>query len=491
MIQTADIMIEIEDKFKLFDLKFREFNIWWMSRRIIFNAIEASRKNAGTKNKNTPSKIILRLTMLKYLGSLNFKKNIYKKFDILCLSDTATRIEIVDNKKFDILFDYIGKYDDKSYAILDTPSGKGYEGQIYTRNSYNLSNMTVLIHMYRQFYRLFLKEEEINKIRSVMESIENYLLEKYQINIKITSIVLQNTAVLFRGYKIAYSILSKINPKVFYVQCAYSPSHLLFIYAAKALNIKVVEFQHGLISKNHFGYIFNKEIEKSDPVPDYICVWGGYFTRLLEKMNPKSKLNIIEYGHPYVHKKVVENINNNKKSEKEYDILITTQGVDTSSYWINFIEELTKVDDKLKVLVKVHPNEVMQYREIYREVIGRKGVTFSNYEERFDNVYECLKVSKVHVSCFSTCHYEALACNIPTFVVKFPKWENAEDLENYGVSFVDSAKELVSKINEGNDNLLFDKFRKDFYNIQDNHFDDMDLKKRVIDLNNFFTGVRF
>lgn len=486
MIQTADIMIEIEDKFKLFDLKLREFNIWWMSRRIIFNTIEAARKSSGMQKKKKPSNIILRLTMLKYLSSLNFKKNMYSHFDILCLSDTATRIEIVKNKKFDILFDYIGMYDDKSYAILDTPSGKGYEKNAYTKNSYNLSNMTVLIHMYRQFYRLFLKEEEIKIIRNVMESIEKYLLEKYQIDIKISSIVLQNTAVLFRGYRIAYSILSKINPKAFYVQCAYSPSHLLFVYAAKALNIKVIEFQHGLISKNHFGYIFNKKIEKNDPVPDYICVWGSYFKRLMEKMNPKSKLNIIEYGHPYVHKKVVENINN-QASDKEYDILITTQGIDTSSYWMNFIEELTNIDTKLKILVKVHPNEVMQYREIYRSIIGREGVTFSNFHERFDNVYECLKVCKSHVSCFSTCHYEALACNIPTFVVKFPKWENAEDLQNYGVSFVDSPEELLSKLKEVSQDILFDKFKKDFYNIEGSHFDDEDLKKKVVDIDNFFT----
>ncbi|WP_291632276.1 capsule biosynthesis protein [Clostridium sp.] len=477
MIQTTDIMKDIEERFKLFDIEIRGFYIWWVSRRKIFETIDILRlKDPNCNETNVISKLKRYFTALKYIKSINIKGNKYKQLDILCLSDTASRRD----NGFDHIFDYIGKYDSLSYGILETLSGEGYRTNRYTKNSYNLSNLSLLNLLYRRFYYLFINKSEVKHIQDTFDQVQSYILEKYKIDIPITHIVLENTSVLLKGYKYALNILKKVKPKVLYMQCFYSPSHIIFIYAAKILNIKVVEFQHGLISDKHYGYVLNDKIRDRDPIPDYFCVFGAHFKDVIIKINPKIKLNIVEYGYPYLYEQLMENIAS--KEEVKFDFLITTQGAVYSKQWCYFIKELLELDYNTRILIKLHPNEIMEYKELYKDIIANSRVSF----ETTGTIYTCLRKSKVHLSCFSTCHYEAMVCNIPTFVVKFSGWTNVEELKEYRVCFVNSAEELINVINDNQTKILFEKFRKDYFNIDSYEMIKSKLIRSIKDANKLF-----
>ncbi|KEI06975.1 capsule biosynthesis protein [Clostridium sp. K25] len=488
MIGASDILLDIEKKFNLFDLELREFRFWWMSRYKIYELIRIILTNKN-KISSEDTKIInfkKSLSNFKYLKSFKLVRNKYYHSEILCVSGTTLRRQVIENKHFDVIFDFIGKYDkNNSYAILNTLSGNGFIENYYTPRCYNMSNLTLANQFVKKLYKFELKPEEIRYIEHKLKKVENYLKEEYNINLDLCKIVCEQTTILLKNYKIAYNIIKKVNPKVLYVECAYSPTHLLFVYAAKSLKIPVIEFQHGLISDKHIGYKYNEKTYDLDPVPDYICVYGSHFENIIRKMNPSIHLNILRYGNPLLYEEIVER-NHNKESinnKDTYDYLVTTQGEEFSKYWTKFLKRLLEVDKESRILLKVHPNEVMVYKQLYSEILSNpKVIVAENY-----NIYDCLKRSKRHLSCFSTCHYEALVYNVPTYVIKFPGWEHVQNLQNYNVQYFNTADEFIFHIKTNNEDILFNQFKKDFYDIDAKSININKVQEKIVKINNLFT----
>ena len=78
-----------------------------------------------------------------------------------------------------------------------------------------------------------------------------------------------------RFYK---NLLSRLNPKVVLLQVAYT-NHAL-IAAAKELNIKTIEFQHGIVDRHHPGYSWLAQAinyKMQMPIPDLIFLYGDYW----------------------------------------------------------------------------------------------------------------------------------------------------------------------------------------------------------------------
>lgn len=477
--QSIDIMTEVEKEFNLFDLKIRNLKVWYFCRQEINYIIKktmvsSEEKNISHINKKYKTNLV---KSALYIKSLKWRFNRYKHTDILCLSTINMRRAYEKGKSFDIVFDYIGKYSKYiNYAVLNTFNGKQFDENCYTKECYNMTNYCFNIYKYKKYYKLILKDSEIDKIKEIFDEIELYIFKKYKIKVKITNIVLQNVAALIKSYKDADKILRKIKPKALYVECAYSNVHLPFIYSAKKMGINIIEFQHGIITKQHLGYVFNNKNDKQDPIPDYICVYGKYFSELLKEINPQSNFKTIEYGYPYLYEQI---INSPNKGKEEYKYIITTQGEYNRDNWIEFILELLKIDKKSKILVKLHPSEASYYKQYYYKLMYNDRVDFDSKR----NLYECLSSSAIHLSCFSTCHYEALCVNKKSVVVKFPGWENVEVLKNYGVEFISNAEEL-EKI-YSNKNILFDEFKKDFFNI-DGDITCEYLKNKVNTINQHF-----
>lgn len=484
MVDASEILLNIEENFELFNLELRGFRVWGMSRYKIYEKIHSAINNKNKKynKRNIDMDLKKYISNIKYLSSFRWKRNNYTKSDILCVSGITLRRKIVNNKYFDVIFDFIGKYDKSSYAILNTLSGNGFKKNHYTLKCYNMSNLTLKNHLIKSMYKIKLNEQEKIYINEKFKNVEEYLKNKYSINLDLNKIVCEQTAILLSQYKTVCNIIKKVNPKVLYVECAYSPTHLLFVYAAKKLKIPVVEFQHGLISSKHIGYKYNQSTYKIDPTPDYICVYGSYFESMIRKMNPNLNLNIIKYGYPFLYEELLQRKKNKLKESKKYDYLITTQGEEYSDYWVRFIQDLLQKDNECKVLLKVHPNEILIYKQLYSKILNNPRIMVSQNE----NIYDCFRKSKRHVSCFSTCHYEALVYDIPTYVIRFPGWEHVKILTAYNVKYFDNASEIVNYLNLNGDNkILFSKFKRDFFDIESDNIREDKIKEKYYIPTNF------
>jgi hypothetical protein len=78
--------------------------------------------------------------------------------------------------------------------------------------------------------------------------------------------------------RIYLCLLNHLHTKTLCLQTAYT-NHAL-VAAAKELNIKVIEFQHGIINRHHPGYSWTSSaaIYKNQmPIPDFIYVYGDYW----------------------------------------------------------------------------------------------------------------------------------------------------------------------------------------------------------------------
>ncbi len=480
--ESINIMTDLEKEFNLFDLEIRNLKVWYFCRHEINYIIRSAMSTNKVKNKTKfyiDDKIKTNLIKaILYIKSLKWRFNTYKHTEILCLSTINMRRDEEEGKSFDIMFDYIGKYSKNiKYSILNTFNGKQFDKNCYTEECYNMTNYCLNIYLYKKYYKLILRKNEIEKIKILFDKIERYIMMEYKIHISITNIILRNIAALIMSFKYAYKTLKKVNPRVLYVECAYSNVHLPFIYAAKKIGIKIVEFQHGIVTKKHLGYMFNYKDMLKDPIPDYICVYGKYFGDLLKEINPKLNSQIIEYGYPYLYEQIINNITNN---ENKYKYIITTQGEYNRNNWIDFLMELVQIDKQSKILVKLHPSEVNYYKQYYSELIGNDRIEFDSDR----NLYECLQMSEIHLSCFSTCHYEALCLNKKTVVIMFPGWENVKVLKEYGVDFILNPKELLN-LSYNKDSILFDKFKKDFFNIDDKLTHEY-IEKKINNINEYF-----
>lgn len=180
------------------------------------------------------------------------------------------------------------------------------------------------------------------------------------------------------------------------------------ISACKRLNIKVVEFQHGIISKYHLGYSVKEENKQWSCYPDIFLSWGKQW--LNEVKLPHSVE--ISYIKP-------DYLNYVKEVEKKNQLLVVSQSVigkKIAKYLLKHIH-LKSFD---RVLFKLHPSEVdllSYYETIFRD---------TSIEVCTGDIYPLLNESKHVLGVFSTVMLEAIDFNCQVFYIDLPGAEYIE-----------------------------------------------------------------
>ena len=167
---------------------------------------------------------------------------------------------------------------------------------------------------------------------------------------------------------------------------------------AKQLGIKVAEYQHGLINKNHLAYNFSNEIKERvrNYTPDEILFWGEYWS---ERTNISGKKVIV--GYPYIE---IKSLNLSHTPKKKPRVLLLSGGSIPQeyikiSYWL--LKELG--EENYEYIFRPHPSERIAVNERYSELF-KIGYNLDN-----DNLYESLSKSDICISLeFSTVLYEAV-----------------------------------------------------------------------------------
>lgn len=151
------------------------------------------------------------------------------------------------------------------------------------------------------------------------------------------------------------NFFAKKGVKILFLEDAcFGGEFVAIIAAAKQNDIKVVEYQHGVISKGHDGYNVSPNLAESDQykyiLPDYLLTYGSWWSK--QSNLPIQKVKI---GNPFRElnlKKIA------KKTRKRKHILILGDGYETSLY-LDLSQKVLELvgHEDVDVFFRPHPFE--------------------------------------------------------------------------------------------------------------------------------------
>jgi hypothetical protein len=280
-------------------------------------------------------------------------------------------------------------------------------------------------------------------------------LEKYNINLDAT---IRDFLAAKKAYKI---ILFFRKPEAVIIQDGYSLRHRALITAAKEMDIKTIEMQHGILSQYHPGYIIGADKVPDDfikrHITDLILVFGKPTKVLLGSNSYWKDDEIITFGNAVLSEyrgklndqKEIKRLKNKYLGEKSLNkkiILVTSQGVKREKcreFVLNFSD---KLNNNYLIIYKPHPIE-SDYKNFYRLFDASKNIIVVSNDSF---LYDLLLISNIHTSYYSTCIYETIEFGITNILIEDEDSRNIADIRKLsGIYFVKTVSEYV-KLLEGN-----------------------------------------
>lgn len=190
------------------------------------------------------------------------------------------------------------------------------------------------------------------------------------------------------------------------------------VIAAKELGLKVIELQHGVIGKEHYGYYYSY-MPQENQFPDYLLTFG---TRDEEFIN-NGNLSHLVSGYP-LGSFIIDHYLKQTEANKlpiAFDVAVSLQDCSTGVEMIDDLILLAESNPSLNFALKRRRLARAFYEEKYR---FPKNMVFV---EDMD-VYELILSSKVHLTAYSSCVLEAPSLGRPN--VMFNKHNKAVDYYN-------------------------------------------------------------
>jgi hypothetical protein len=218
-----------------------------------------------------------------------------------------------------------------------------------------------------------------------------------------------------------------------------SPRIKSILDAAKSNNIATIGIQHGTIHELHPAYIYSKEDQRRNTVPDYTMVWGKYWSQfLIDKGNYKPESLEIT---GQIRTDIIQKLTNVKAK----DYLEIPEG----SRIVVFASQPQR-DPKLReqaaydvfssvkslknvhLIIKLHPaekNDIDYYKKIAEKA------ECLNYQIILNiDLYLLISLCDILITCFSTVGAETVYFNKPLIILDHLK----QDIQSYhkeGIAF--------------------------------------------------------
>ncbi len=251
------------------------------------------------------------------------------------------------------------------------------------------------------------------------------------------------------------NILEYLNPKNILMICHYHKEGLIF--AAKRLNIKIIEYQHGLISKSDVFYNFPdqiKGIKKDCLFADEIMVYGDHWKKIVLEGNSYNldQIKLTTYFQYFrnkplsFEKKLIEEFIGKRKV-----VFICSQTYLTN-YFIIYSKRLLKLlDYNYCIILKPHPNENFVDYELF-DINPNIFVTNIPIDVIFPYV-------SYHLTIYSSTAFDALRYNLATYYIYVEQCSDyIYDLQNILGGYVikdynEKPWEIKTKLNVQIDNF--------------------------------------
>lgn len=361
--------------------------------------------NLVTTRQFWQSRILQRLSSLNRGLFYFFKSLIFFRRGVLCFSDShELRIinEMAQNKLFFNLFKGLKP---ENILYFEKPVNHKYFNCTSAEPkplSTSLIEMIVLVGSY------FIREIKIEN-KDILYQAE--LLVGFNLNYN-------RSLKLLKAYRCIVRILFKIyQPKAIFISEYYNLFYMSVCYEAKRLAIPVIEFQHGIINKEHPAYNFYGPRIVSNYLPTYFACFGQKFVDSLGKNSFVPADKILLTGNSYLtfiknkNKLVPADFDNSSINIKwNKKILVTLQWTDQEQV-IDFICRVAPLcENGLFILLP---------RVWHKAIHGHTNLPENVRYERVKDFYSLITEVDIHVTTYSTTALEVPTFNIPNILLNF------------------------------------------------------------------------
>lgn len=408
------------------DTHFSKLDDIWPIFRI--RIIEKKYANNNTFGRGSSKNYIKNTLLSLFKGSENlWKIKRYKTWIFASSSDLfLSENKLIDNVKSS----YIDEISDS--LLIIRPHTNIDNKKIWTKRYLYESFLLTVVMMLTKYYKFIKKSIPF----------ENELKEKANnINYKI----------YYYRFWAEYKIFSKIIKwcKIEQVFLNDSYANFGYIYACKKQKVKVIEVQHGLISKTHKGYMYDTN-QNSDLFPDNIFVFGKFFKDILlnySTLYEKNQIKIVGSNSlDFYSRKKIEKDEQIEKLKQKYNKIVLFSGqftVDEKSLLL--IENIQNQTDRVCFLFLTRKKEeISTYKKDHKNIVFYKG------NQKF---YDLIKQVDFHATVYSTTFLEALYFGIPNILFDFDNYpmNTYESIINKNYPFILSSnnpRKIIDFINK-------------------------------------------
>lgn len=434
MLKAMDFLRVVEKEFDVEDVKVNGLQVWQILRWHFTDVYDKTIVEAESSytEKSHPRKLDKYKKLARKLSnSLWNIKNFNKSYPYILFTDRLEE-RTIDNKVSDKIAHGLITKLGKDILICVNPIGEKHRLLEEYKHTEYMSTSVFDIKKVREKVEIQIDREDI------LEEIE----KKYAINVNY-KLILKD----FFGYvEVFKKYLSKTRPKVVFVNCYYNIIHQALIMGCHLNNIKVIEFQHGLINDQHFAYNISKPIGR-ETFSDYLFVFGDYVKDSISEYFI-SKENIYSIGNFYIEHVLEKSLNDkrlqqyfSKLREKFKQIAVVTSQTPVEEELIAFLKASSELNKEiLYIFIPRNYNKDFSKYGFSENMILHKDIDF----------YQTASYSDVHLTVYSTCAVEALFFGIPNVLINIHELSK----DNFGkllgsdeyTEYVESPKELVSSI---------------------------------------------
>jgi len=417
-------MIDLFNKFEKENKKILENDEIWpfMRLKFYYTLLEnISKTKHSSRNINTK---------LGYIFGLFYGfTNLFKKFEYYFFSDTSQR-KILNGKYFDKLTDPIIDQLGKDKCLqFELPSPNFYKvKQVATKHVISQTGVEILSFLIAKIYIKFNK----NKID---------LYEKINIDFHLNIDYKFHLFFFKVRYKLFTLFFKLKRPKAIFIVCYYDKAYI--VKAAKDLNIKVIELQHGVIGKVHPAYYSYIDIDKSF-VADYLLSFGEYEKKMQKYNGVYNSQQVFPIGHFYIEylvKNFKPSLNLLEKCSK-FKIIIGVTLQDSMIDRLLDIVELIAIRNPSVLFIIIPREDMLKYRN---ENISN--ILLDNSLDCYQKVLHC----DFHMTVYSSCAIEAPSLGIKNILFNIDNFSVnyfAEILNQENTEIINTVEELENYLNK-------------------------------------------
>jgi len=423
-----NLLLKLEDKYKLYDIKFQNKFSVWSGYRNYFEAYDLRFKGVYSDSVEI---IQFNMNYLKRYLKLLLKGNIFKLFS------RKSKYIILEHPRSNSDGEDIYTYDIKQHldSYLSLSFSVGFLG---------LRKKTIYLDTYKIFAKLFAK---LFKNFLSNKSFKQYQMFLNELNSH------QSLFTRFKEYYLEFIFMYYFYRLVFIfhkplaVFTVVYYENIAFIAAAKSLNIPTVELQHGVIYPYHFGYSYPYNSKKFIGCnPDYICLLSDYWKKNILYHEESS---LITLGNSFLAKK------STKEKKESKTIVIISQGI-IGHYLVDFLNKNIKNLDDYTIYFKLHPSDSniwkKKYPLLYQLSSEYKNLNVVSNEVALSKLQA---ISRFQIGVFSTAIYEGIENSCYTILLNINGIEAMENLiKQNNVVIMNKDEELLQYL----ENTFYDNF---------------------------------